>query len=246
MPDEIDVSTLADYAGELVFGGVGAPGLAGGQCLDVLGCFAKGATVAPDGNCSVALPGGSEENANVGLVMPLNGQGICGTEACIVALERDDLLGWKFENGRAVLPKAVCDRLGKDIDALAVTGACVTKTTSVADLRAVVEYRRRLHLRRGRTRRGWRRWRGGSLRQRRRWHLLRVGTDHRRRRGNPSRMCRAHDGWHDGLHGQWSGLRRRCIRAGVLCACIGWWTRWRRWRRGDVLQRQDRRLLLQR
>ncbi len=131
VPDEIDVSTLPSYAGDLVFGGVEFPGLSGGQCLDVLGCFAQGATVTPDANCSVPLPGGSEENVNVGLVLPLNGKGICGTEACIVALERDDLLGWKVENGRAVLPKKVCERIGSDIDALAVTSACVTKTTAI-------------------------------------------------------------------------------------------------------------------
>jgi hypothetical protein len=131
VPDEVDVNTLPTYAGDLVFGGVNFPGLAGGQCLDVLGCFAKGATVAPDQDCSVPLPGGSEENVNVGLVLPLGGKGICGTEACIVALERDDQLGWKFENGRAILPKKICERLGDDIDALAVTSACVTKTTAI-------------------------------------------------------------------------------------------------------------------
>ncbi|MEZ4225411.1 MAG: hypothetical protein R3B13_30950 [Polyangiaceae bacterium] len=131
VPDEIDISALPDYDGALVFGGVSAPGLAGGQCLDVLGCFAQGVTVAPDADCSVALPGGSDENFNVGLVMPKTGQGICGPEACIVALEHDDLLGWKVENGRAMLPKAVCNRVGQDIDAIAVTSACVTKTTSV-------------------------------------------------------------------------------------------------------------------
>ena len=133
IPDEIDVNTLPDYAGDLVFGGapLGSPA---GQCLDVLGCFARGVTVSPDtGDCSVALPQGSEENVNVGLVLPLvaGGPGICGSQACIVALERDDLTGWKFENGRAILPKAVCNRLGADIDALAVTSGCVTKTPAI-------------------------------------------------------------------------------------------------------------------
>jgi hypothetical protein len=128
-PAEIDPLTLPEYSGNLVFGGVSLPGLAGGVCLDVLGCFAQGAEIVPDAACSVALPSGSDENVNIGLVLPPGGPGICGGQACIVALDRDDQVGWRAQGGRVQLPPAICDRLGKDIKAVALTSACATKTT---------------------------------------------------------------------------------------------------------------------
>ena len=128
-PAEVDPLTLPEYAGELVFGGVPFPGLSGGVCLDVLGCFAQGAEVVPDASCRVQLPSAAEDNVNIGLVLPPGGPGICGGQACIVALDRDDLVGWRLQDGRAQLPPAICERLGKDIQAVALTTHCAAKTT---------------------------------------------------------------------------------------------------------------------
>jgi hypothetical protein len=46
-------------------------------------------------------------------------------------LEHDSFLGWQEANGELQLPQTVCDRLGVDIDAVAITTACVTKTPGV-------------------------------------------------------------------------------------------------------------------
>lgn len=128
----IDAKTLETYSAQGVFGGALGPGLPG-KCVDVLGCFDKGfETTVSTGPCRVAMPSGADiENLNVGLVLPLGSEGICGPSACIVPLERDSFLGWQESNGELVLPQAVCDRLGTDIDAVAVTTACVTKTPGV-------------------------------------------------------------------------------------------------------------------
>jgi hypothetical protein len=152
-PDEVDTATLPNYAGDLVFGGVNAPGLAGGQCVDVLSCFAGAASVVPDANCSIPLPSGGELpegpdssgppsdttattqgevdfQFNIGLALPPGGAGICDSARCIVALDNDALIGWRAENGRAMLPPAVCARLGSTIDDILVTENCVTKKTA--------------------------------------------------------------------------------------------------------------------
>ena len=157
-PDEIDLTTLPNYAGDLVFGGVAGPGLAGGQCVDVLSCFAGASSVVPDmSNCSIPLPSGGGDlpegpggpgggappsdttsthagevgfNFNIGLSLPPGGAGICDSARCIVALDNDALIGWRAENGRAMLPPAVCARLGTSIDDILVTESCVTKKTA--------------------------------------------------------------------------------------------------------------------
>ncbi|MEZ4219755.1 MAG: hypothetical protein R3B13_02420 [Polyangiaceae bacterium] len=130
-PADFVLADLPTYTPEQVFGGVSGPGLAGGECLDVLACFAGGTEVAPDAQCSLPLPSAGEDSLNVGLVLPAGSDGICSGGACIIPLDHDDLLGWRVEAGRVVLPEAVCDRLGQDIQAVAITSTCPTKTTSV-------------------------------------------------------------------------------------------------------------------
>ncbi len=126
----IDSATLGNYKAAEVFGGASGPGTLG-ACLDVLACFEKGAEVPVDlGDCSVALPG-PLETTNIGLVVPPGGQGICGAGACIVPLDRDALLGWSESGGRAVLPAAVCNKLGSSVTAVAVTSSCTGKTPGI-------------------------------------------------------------------------------------------------------------------
>lgn len=128
----IDQKSLETYSASSVFGGAAGPGKPG-KCVDVLGCFDQGFETPVSTNpCRVAMPSGADiENLNVGLVLPPGSQGICGPSACIVPLDRDSFLGWQETNGELALPQSVCDRLGIDIDAVAVTTACVTKTPGV-------------------------------------------------------------------------------------------------------------------
>jgi hypothetical protein len=128
----VDQKSLDTYSASKVFGGAPGPGKPG-KCVDVLGCFDQGfETPVSTGPCRVAMPSGASiESLNVGLVLPKDSQGICGPDACIVPLEHDSFLGWQEANGELTLPQSVCDRLGVDIDAVAVTTACVTKTPGV-------------------------------------------------------------------------------------------------------------------
>jgi len=123
-------SELETYSPEAVFGGGNGKGT--GTCFDTVPCFSQGAGVEVDiSTCSIAQPA-SGKGTNVALVMPPDSDGICGPDACLIPLDADSAEGWRVENGRIVLPSAVCERLeeGK-IVAVAVTTACETKTSSV-------------------------------------------------------------------------------------------------------------------
>lgn len=126
----IDSATLGDYSAAAVFGGASGPG-ALGVCLDVLSCFSQGQEVPVQlSDCSIALPA-NVDTTNIGLVVPLGSQGICGPTSCIVPLDRDALLGWVEAGGRAVLPAAVCNKLGTTVKAVAVTTTCGAKTPAI-------------------------------------------------------------------------------------------------------------------
>ncbi len=129
---KIDSKTLPTYSAESVFGGAAGPGKPG-QCVDVLGCFDQGfESVVTTNPCRVPLPAGADlQKLNVGLVLPKGSHGICGPQACIVPLENDPLLGWEVSGNEIALPQNVCDKIGVDIDAVAVTTACVTKTPGI-------------------------------------------------------------------------------------------------------------------
>jgi hypothetical protein len=128
----VDSKSLPSYAAANVFGGAKGPGLPG-QCVDVLGCFDQGfETPVTPNPCRIQLPpGASVDSLNVGLVLPTGSQGICGPQACIVPLESDPVLGWQASGSEITLPQAVCDRIGVDIDAVAVTTACITKKPGI-------------------------------------------------------------------------------------------------------------------
>lgn len=68
---------LPDYDPAKVFGGGDADGN-GGQCMDVIQCFANGTDVVPDAGCIVPAPPGVAASAlNVAMVTGNDGDGIC-------------------------------------------------------------------------------------------------------------------------------------------------------------------------
>jgi len=131
-PQVVDSKTLKPYDPKSVFGGAIAPG-AKGKCFDTTQCFTGGVGETPDQNCTLAAPpAGKEADYNVALALPPGGgAGICGSESCLIPLERDDDDGWKLENGRVKLPPAVCQKLGTSIVAVATSTSCATKTSAI-------------------------------------------------------------------------------------------------------------------
>jgi hypothetical protein len=136
----IDSSTLSNYEHEKVFGGAKGKG----ACFDTLGCFAQeGKTLsAPrESDCSLdAEELGKDadgKGASLALVLPPRADGgdeiggICTKDACLVPLDRDSESGWSIKDGRALLPKSVCKRLGDDVNGIALSRACAPKTESL-------------------------------------------------------------------------------------------------------------------
>jgi hypothetical protein len=123
-------SILTDYEDAHVFGG--GTGTSDGQCFDTIACF-TGALVIGDvvrshegpGRCMadplrvmIAAPpplADSLRQGDVNVAVVTNGDGICGSEACYVPLDRSTpggiLSGWEpAGEGRIHVPEAVCDR----------------------------------------------------------------------------------------------------------------------------------------
>src|SRR4029079_9853901 len=97
---------LPDYKAALVFGGGNGPG-GTGKCFDTTFCFSGGSTVPVDkSNCSIDAPVSGADKLNIALVLPFGqGKGICGKDACLIPLEKDDAEGWKIgPKGRVILP----------------------------------------------------------------------------------------------------------------------------------------------
>jgi hypothetical protein len=130
---EVDSSTLATYAPQLVFGGGTAP--AGdaqttGTCFDTIPCMVPGTVEAPDDQCTVALPAAG---ADVNVALRVAGSGICDTTGttCFVPLDEDPE-GWTLADGRIALPSAACGKLRDGlVEGVVVSTACATKTSSV-------------------------------------------------------------------------------------------------------------------
>ncbi len=94
-----------------------------------------GGTVGSDGDAGVP-PSGAATTAraaldaaslNIGLELPIGGDGICNDNACFVPLDGDT--GWVLDNTTLKLPPAVCERLsaGTILEVVAST-SCPTKT----------------------------------------------------------------------------------------------------------------------
>lgn len=126
---DLDSTALPDYAPEDVFGGGAADG--GGSCFDTLKCFAEGVSAKVDlGACSID---GAKDDTSVALVTKPGTRGICGPRHCLIPLDADSDYGWQLEGSKIRMPKAVCERLQKDgnVVAIATTTGCAQKTEAL-------------------------------------------------------------------------------------------------------------------
>ena len=106
----VDSATLPDYRAALVYD----PGV----CLEVKICFNGGTPAMVDAECTID----PIEGMNVGL--ETEGEGICGSFGCFVALSAESSLGWEtLPSGRVQLPKAVCDQLDSGGDSKGCDGS---------------------------------------------------------------------------------------------------------------------------
>ncbi len=124
----VDVETLPDFSQTEVFGG--GTGQGDGTCFDTLACFTNGkpAVFASMGDCSIEREAQSGFGLNVAVVRPPASDGICGSNACLLPLDRDPftgplVTGWREMGGRVILPPAICER---SLPVL-VTTSCTTK-----------------------------------------------------------------------------------------------------------------------
>ena len=122
---EIDETTLPDYQAEEVFGGGNATG--GGECFNTLECFG-GATLATldMASCRIATTG--DDDLNVGVALPLGGDGHCTATQCWIPLDHSELTGWFEVNGQVQLPSGVCERVASGGAQVFVSHACASKS----------------------------------------------------------------------------------------------------------------------
>jgi len=122
----VDSSTLPDYEESDVF--------ADGNCFDPTTCWSFPVVVDVDtSDCSFEAPA-DEDRLNVALAV--EGDGICGPAGCFVTLDAQSDEGWKIaENGRVVLPPAICEKLeSREIISIvtsSTTNSCPQKTLSL-------------------------------------------------------------------------------------------------------------------
>ena len=127
----LNMTPLPAYEPQAVFGGGSAPsgtGQTAGTCFDTVACLVSGSIETPDDQCTVAVPAGGA-GVNVGLRVA--DDGICDTTGttCFVPLDGDSAEGWISQNGRIVLPTAVCTKLRNGLVAgVVVSTTCPTKT----------------------------------------------------------------------------------------------------------------------
>lgn len=107
-PAKVEVEDLPTFSTAAVFGG------AEQACFDTLGCFAAGrSAVVRTSDCSLEKEPGA--GFNVAVLARQPGDGICGSNACLLPLDKDPfngpvVTGWRESAGRVLVPKAVCER----------------------------------------------------------------------------------------------------------------------------------------
>jgi hypothetical protein len=121
-----DVVNLPVYMDGDVFGGGSSKGE--GACLDVAACFSGAAPIAPDNDCTVALPSGSA-GLNVGLVVASRSDGVCTEGACVVPLAEGPEGFRALGSGRVALPAAACG--AARVAGVLVVGTCETRTVAI-------------------------------------------------------------------------------------------------------------------
>jgi hypothetical protein len=124
----VDVDKLPDFHNDDVFGG--GTGNGDGVCFDTLACFTNGKTsLVRTSDCSIDRETSSGFGLNVAVVRPAQSDGICGSNACLLPLERDPftgpiMTGWREAGDRAVLPSVICERALPVL----ITTSCATKS----------------------------------------------------------------------------------------------------------------------
>lgn len=135
-PAKVESSELPDYSPEAVFGG--GTGRGDGVCFDTVACFSTG-RVAPirRDDCTVAKELGV--GFNVAVLGPPNSDGVCGSNACLLVLDKDPFVGpvitgWREVNDRVLLPRAICER-GLSV---MTTTTCATKSAPTCGIWSAV------------------------------------------------------------------------------------------------------------
>jgi hypothetical protein len=120
---KVDSSTLPDYLDKSALGD--------GSCLDVASCFDSGAIAAVDlASCTIPPTPGAN------LALQTEGEGICGTVGCFIALDAESPTGFiTGKDGTITLPPAVCEKItsGSIVNVVSapVTMRCGRKTSSL-------------------------------------------------------------------------------------------------------------------
>lgn len=123
---KVESSELPDYSAVSVFGG--GTGRGDGTCFDTLSCFSTGRVVpVRRDDCTIAKELGV--GFNVAVVGPPGSDGVCGSNACLLVLDKDPFVGpimtgWREVADRVLLPRAVCER-GLSV---MTTTTCATKS----------------------------------------------------------------------------------------------------------------------
>lgn len=127
-PSAVDASSLPDYSAKAVYGG--GSGFGDGDCFDVTACFDGAAPAEVDtATCSI------EADGALNVARTTEGDGICGDDGCLVALDAGGRDGFQTEGGRVRLPPAVCEQRASGkvtgVVTAPVTAACPQKVVGL-------------------------------------------------------------------------------------------------------------------
>ena len=106
----VDTSTLEDYSADKVFGG------ANSQCFETDACLESGVEVTPIqadklGGCFAALPAGTADSMNIGMVRTSGSQAGCLATGCVTPLRPAAGTGWELSGSTIKFPDAVCTKV---------------------------------------------------------------------------------------------------------------------------------------
>ncbi len=125
--DAVDSSKLPDWDPVRALGDPGAAG----ACFDVPACYTTRHQVFFDkASCTIDRPEGGK-GANVAAVLDAaTGVGFCDGKGCMIPLDGFSERGWTDSGARLQLNPAICKH--PNVEGVAVTVACATKTRSLA------------------------------------------------------------------------------------------------------------------
>ncbi len=126
-PDAVDAKLLPSFRPEDFFGG---PTKACFNTVDCLGAVQEAQL--DKGQCVVPIPDAADTaKINVGLKLPLGGDGACGKEGCYIPLDADAQTGWKIADKRIQVVPAICKLIaGGATFKVVVSSSCPSKVPS--------------------------------------------------------------------------------------------------------------------